>query len=333
MSRLKDRCILFLICNRRREAPAPVVVLALLQSVVVGSVAVIDVQMCSTPSDCRLHRMNQQVSSPLHPVVSWERFAKERDHGAAGPNLPILHHLQPAACTQLFLDLSYPCVLWIPAYLCCVFWDHQVNCAVQSLCSETPTAHLHMGEPTALWLMADGRQGAHIPFHRGQAALGGIKYTLKCAVRGYEKQLFLPDVQSSHCLLDLRTGTPFSYVRHSLFSDVRESVWGGGRIGFVWRQQGIEAEVLCFLENTWKAFELWLISIVHVFSGSRTREEEQKEAGEQSWELEVEAFPVLRRAWQNPSWQMELDATESRLKLGSDLRPSRASLDLQELCE
>ncbi|OPJ68170.1 hypothetical protein AV530_013690 [Patagioenas fasciata monilis] len=28
---------------------------------------------------------------------------------------------------------------------------------------------------------------------------------------------------------------------------------------------------------------------------------------------------------------MELDATESRLKLGSDLRPSRASLDLQEL--
>lgn len=81
--------------------------------------------------------------------------------------------------------------------------------------------------------MADGRQGAHIPFHRGQAALGGTKYTLKCAVRGYEKQLFLPDVQSSHCLLDLRTGTPLSYVRHSLFSDVRESVWGGGRIGFV----------------------------------------------------------------------------------------------------
>lgn len=30
---------------------------------------------------------------------------------------------------------------------------------------------------------------------------------------------------------------------------------------------------------------------------------------------------------------MELDAAESRLKLGSDLRPSRASLDLQELCE
>lgn len=51
-------------------------------------------------------------------------------------------------------------------------------------------------------------------------------------MRGSEKHLFRPDVQSSHCLLDLSTGTPISYVRHSLFSDVRESVWGGGRIGF-----------------------------------------------------------------------------------------------------
>lgn len=41
----------------------------------------------------------------------------------------------------------------------------------------------------------------------------------------------------------------------------------------------------------------------------------------------------MLRAWQNPSWQIELDAAESRLKLRSDLRPSRASYDLQELCE
>lgn len=40
---------------------------------------------------------------------------------------------------------------------------------------------------------------------------------------------------------------------------------------------------------------------------------------------------MLRRAWQDPWWQMELDAAESRLELGSDLGPSRASLDLQEL--
>lgn len=42
---------------------------------------------------------------------------------------------------------------------------------------------------------------------------------------------------------------------------------------------------------------------------------------------------MLRRAWHRPSWQMELDATEPSLKLGSNLRPSRASLDLQELCK
>jgi len=70
-------------------------------------------------------------------------------------------------------------------------------------------------------------QGAHVPSLRGWTALGGIKYTQKRAIQGYEEHLLRPDVQSSDYLLDWRTGTPFSYVRHSPFPDVPASVgWG-----------------------------------------------------------------------------------------------------------
>lgn len=97
----------------------------------------------------------------------------------------------------------------------CVLWDPQ--CV---LCSEAPAAPAALTHSSAVPRSPDSTL-------QGQTALGAIESTLNCTIQGYEKHLFPADVQPSHCLLGFRTGALFSSVRHSLISDVWESLWGG----------------------------------------------------------------------------------------------------------